>query len=589
MILVSLALATSGFDAANPAASFSGRETWTDDEAIQLWAVIERLEDPDRILFAQESFNINTSWPAASAYAPWIDDCFGSDEPPSWMALLHVGLSEIAAQGTPILFVPGAGDNGSRGFITMATHMDLEGRPVYSLTFAHPHGDAFMQAEMIADAIARIKVRTGASKVDVVAHSKGGIAAAIYLSNVSGTTWSDDDYNRFGTDYRDDVRRAVFIATPLDGIDTSFRWPLANLSALESDTALSPSSWRTWYPYTTLNPLVTTDLTAQDFLSDNGDLFPGHRQLLRRQDYDLPGEIVALGLYALQPDWYTTYEGGYGAQSYSDGVDAAIADGDDLIGQIGAAGVDPGVEIFVLAGENPVMPNGTETWLTNYFDAAFLDMATAGLDAWTDLMADLIGDAYVSVGVSESDLQGISSGKLIVGEVTGPSDGLVFVSSATHTDNLTARGAAVGEVKIVNLSHLDLLYASPITGQLLIDDAATDPVEKGWQVGVGERYIVADTINWVEAVLADPPDDSGTTPTDDTGVTPTDDTGVPATDDSDPPANEDSPRLDDTGDKGGVFEDGRGKDGGCGCESTPLAAGGWALFLGMLGLRRRRG
>ena len=66
-----------------------------------------------------------------------------------------MGPSSAIASGTPILFVPGAADNGSRGFITMAWHQDLIGRPVYALTFAHPHGDAFEQAELIADAIAR--------------------------------------------------------------------------------------------------------------------------------------------------------------------------------------------------------------------------------------------------------------------------------------------------------------------------------------------------------------------------------------------------------------------------------------------------
>ena len=68
-----------------------------------------------------------------------------------------MGPRETIATGTPILFVPGAGDNASRGFITMATHMDELNRPVYALTFAHPHGDVFMQAELVANAIARIK------------------------------------------------------------------------------------------------------------------------------------------------------------------------------------------------------------------------------------------------------------------------------------------------------------------------------------------------------------------------------------------------------------------------------------------------
>ena len=50
--------------------------------------------------------------------------------------------------------MPGAGDNGSRGFVTLATKLDRTNRPVFALTFAHPHGDLFLQAETVADAIA---------------------------------------------------------------------------------------------------------------------------------------------------------------------------------------------------------------------------------------------------------------------------------------------------------------------------------------------------------------------------------------------------------------------------------------------------
>ena len=52
----------------------------------------------------------------------------------------------------------------------------------------------------------------------------------------------------------------------------------------------------------------------------------------------------------------------------------------------------------------------------------------------------------------------------------------------------------------MDLSHLDLLYASPVTGELLLAEAEADPVEDGWKAGLGERYIVADTLGWVERV-----------------------------------------------------------------------------------------
>lgn len=567
--LLPLALATSGFNATAPATTFTGSETYNQDASIQLWSAIERIQDPDRTLFHQEAFNDSTAWPATSDYAPWIADCFGTPTPASWLALLHIGPSDAAAHGTPILFVPGAGDNGSRGFITMATHMDRLFRPVYVITFAHPHGDVFIQAEMIADAIARIKERTGAAQVDVVSHSKGGLATAVYLSNLPGTRWPDQDYMNVGTTYRGDVRKAVFIATPLGGIDTSYRWPNANMLSTDADTAIAPTSWSSY---------GFTSLEDQDFLPDGEDLFPGHRQLLARQtDYPLPGEQSWLGVYSLQTDWYTTYEGGYGFSSYSTGIDDAITAGGDLIDVLHQTGVDPSIELFLLAGTNPLMPNGTMQYLSNVFDAAWVDLANSSMNTWGTFLSLIVGNSLETFNYTQSEVQGLASGALILGEITGESDGLVFTTSATDAEALTARGASVSAIRTANLSHLDLLYASPITGGLLEDAAAADTVNNGWMQSVGERYVTEDTIGQVEDWLADPESP-------DTG-----DTGH----DSDPTTDSD-PTQDDSGsgqkdsDIGGYNEDDDGRDAGtCGCANggSPTAL---PVMFGLLFLARRR-
>ena len=82
------------------------------------------------------------------------------------------------------------------------------------MTFAHPHGDVFQQAEWVANAVARIKERTGAAHVDLVAHSKGGLSLAVYLSNTTDADWDNAAYETVGTPYRGDVRRAVRRACP---------------------------------------------------------------------------------------------------------------------------------------------------------------------------------------------------------------------------------------------------------------------------------------------------------------------------------------------------------------------------------------
>jgi MYXO-CTERM domain-containing protein len=551
-----LALATDAFDPTTPAARFEGAETWTQTEDVRLWSAIERWEDVEPGLFGQPSFSQGIAW-ADTDTTPWIATCFGTSTPSNAQFLLHVGLNEEAAEGTPILMVHGAGDNGSRGFITLATRLDRTRRPVFAMTFAHPHDDVFPQAEAVADAIAVIKERTGAEQVDVVAHSKGGIAATVYASNHAGADWARPDYVQHGTAYRGDIRRLLLIATPLGGVDTSYRWSNLNLFALDGELAISPTAWSTYYPNTSAVPLVSEDLSDQDMLPDGADYFPGQRQLLAplRELYPLPGSQAWLGLYALQTDWLSTYEGGFGLYSYSEGIDAAIDAGGNLIDRLRRVGVDPGIEVFLLAGDHPVMPNGDE-------DLAQAFESLSEVVDYEELL-DAATDRGTPISVDRDELYGLENGDLVLGELTGPSDGLVFVDSALQEAAVDARGAVVVEAKVAHLSHLDLLYASPITGQLLIDLADDGGLDDSWARGVGKRYTREDTLGWIEGVLADDPS---------TGAGDTADTGTGL-----------------TGTRPTVGGDGTGDFarpcGGCSVHDAP---GVGLLFLGLLPLWRRR-
>jgi pimeloyl-ACP methyl ester carboxylesterase len=545
------AQATSGFVPAMASERFEGQETGTtvDGTEVKLWNAIERWSDPDRTLFRQESFNAGTAW-TDSEYSPWIATCFGTPTPPSALFLLHVGLHEETAVGTPILFVGGAGDNASRGFVTAATKLDRLNRPVYAITFAHPHGDVFQQAEVVADAIAVVKARTGADQVDVVAHSKGGIAATVYASNLPGTDWGQPAYEDVGTPYAGDIRRLVLMATPLGGIDTSFRWSSTNLYSLDAEEAISASAWDRYYPASTAVPLNFDSMADQDLLPDGADLFPGQRQLLARQDHPLPGSQSWLGAYALQTDWYTTYEGGTGFSSRSPGIDAAVEAGGGLIERLRTTGVDPDIAVYLLAGSNPLMPNGD--------DALAEQFAQIGrVTDYRDLLEKMAAHG-TPVTADDDEIAGLDSGWLVLGEATGPSDGLVFVESATNVSAVDARGAVVAEVKVVNLSHLDLLYASPITGDLLVQAADDGDEEDSWMRGVGLRYSAEASLDWLQGVLAD---EAGPV-----------DTGVPVVEDPDPPAAEP-----------GEFERPCG-----GCSPRPGPALGVPALLGALLARRRR-
>ncbi len=589
IVTIALALATPGFDPTSPAAVFTGKEVEDLEGTVRLWSAIERHEDPDRTLFGRGEYNSVTAWPDAASWAPYIADCFGTPTPHTSSFLLHVGPSAAVASGTPILFVPGAGDNGSRGFITMAWHEDILGRPVYALTFAHPHGDVYQQAEQVADAIARIKARTGATVVDVVAHSKGGIAASIYASNGGGAQWDGGAYDSVGTPYQGDIRRLVLIATPLTGIDTAFRWTMGNYLSLDADSAFSPSAWDSYYPYGTATSWVSEDLSGQDFLAEDGDLFPGHRQMYARQSsHPLPGSLSWLGLYSYQPDWYTTYEGGYGYYTHSAGIDAVVEAGGGVLAALSQNGIDPSVEIFLLAGNNPVMPNGYDDWATANFGEAWAELGAAQRDTWADIVASAVGEGMMAQGLSEEELQGVLSGALVIGEITGESDGLVFVDSASAGTRLTGRGASIVDSHVANLSHLDLLYASPITGELLIEAGAADD-DDAWMISFGERYTEEDTIGLVEGWLADDevPGDTGNvdTGTGDTGGTDpgSGDTGTGDSDDGDTEPADDTDQGYDVDEPGTLPEECGACNGAAGSPAGALAAA-----LALAAARRRR-
>lgn len=488
------AAGTDRFDPDTPAARFEGPETWDHAGAVRLWGAVERWDDPDRELFHAETFNAGTAW-RDGTYSPWIATAFGTSRPPSSTFLLHEGPSAAAASGTPILLLPGAGDNASRAFATLAPALDLAGRPVYAVTFAHPHGDVFLQAEVVANAIAAIRARTGADQVDVVAHSKGGVAAAVYAASEEARALGNAAYAERGTRYRGDVRRLVLIAVPLGGIDASYRWSGMNLVSLDADAALSPTSWSVYYPGGVAAPWLAVDLADQDFLPDGRDLFPGQRQLLSRQPAPLPGARPWLGVYALQQDWFTTYEGGFGFVSWSDGIDAAIEAGGDLIARLGDAGIDPDIDVFQLVGTSPLLVSGD--------DALSAQFALLGTVVDYAGLLRALRRHGVDVEVDDAEVDALEAGRLVLGEISDRSDGLVFASSAGDERAILRRGGRVVERYDVALAHLDLLYATPATGQALIAAAAAGGPGDAWMDSLGRRYLAADTVGWVAGVLAD--------------------------------------------------------------------------------------
>ncbi len=122
----------------------------------------------------------------------------------------HLSVSGVGLTGPrhPVLLVPGWRD----GAATMAPLEDLLRRAGWSdarvarVDFQDPVGSNREHAQEIADALEHLRARTGVDRVDVVAHSMGGLATRYLLQKGGG----------------EGVRRVVFIATPHHGSWTAY-------------------------------------------------------------------------------------------------------------------------------------------------------------------------------------------------------------------------------------------------------------------------------------------------------------------------------------------------------------------------------
>ncbi len=168
------------------------------------------------------------------------------------------------------------------------------------------------------------------------------------------------------TPYQGDVRRLVLVGAPNGGVDYTFRHPSANYALMSPSNHPMLNAPPSWDSATYFG--LPKNLSEQGYGKDGPDYYPGQRQILANLSERYP-------LSVFEPDWYTTYHGGRGFVSNSKGIDHHIAEGDNLIQRMAEASIPEEVEVALLAGNKANIPG-------------------------------------------------------ILNEYTGPSDGLVFVSSA---------------------------------------------------------------------------------------------------------------------------------------------------------------
>lgn len=108
-----------------------------------------------------------------------------------------------AGPRTPVVLVPGWSDD-SEALEPLRERFLAAGwspMAIEVVAFDDPVGSNHEHAAELDAAVARLRERTGADAVDVVAHSMGGLATRLFLQEGG----------------RDEVRRAVFVATPHRG------------------------------------------------------------------------------------------------------------------------------------------------------------------------------------------------------------------------------------------------------------------------------------------------------------------------------------------------------------------------------------
>ncbi|QUI23642.1 acetyltransferase [Vallitalea pronyensis] len=342
--------------------------TFTESATTKYWDKVERIRLHNSSI-RQEIFIGDNEHKASN-----IVTQFGTAQPHSQLFLLHYAAHwDTGSKPYPVLLVHGAGSNGdyyadprldgSRdGLMQYLSH---DGYQVFSITFAHPHGDNYVQREILDAAIDRIKEVTGASKVDLIAHSKGNMSARMYVSNVKKS---------YGTAYDQDVRRYIQLAAPNGGIDYAFRNTWAAWGIMAND-AFGPVPFTSMLIYGLWHNTAYHSIYGE---GDGGGAYTGQAQMLARWDSEYPLSVT-------EQDWYTAYHGGWGFFSYSKGIDYAISQGDYVISLLKQSPVDAGVELATLSGnkntiEGIVLENDGPSDGILFVDSAMLthDMTVGG-------------------------------------------------------------------------------------------------------------------------------------------------------------------------------------------------------------------
>ena len=135
------------------------------------------------------------------------------------LATVLVSIGAVAAEQNPVLLIHGYNSDSSI-WTGSKVRQDIEasGRTVYTFDIPDPTGDIRFNAPFLEAKIWEIRATTGVSKVDLVAHSMGGLVARYYIT-------SDGPHSN----YQGDVSSVTTLSTPHHG--TGYAWFPDNTAA----------------------------------------------------------------------------------------------------------------------------------------------------------------------------------------------------------------------------------------------------------------------------------------------------------------------------------------------------------------------
>lgn len=391
-------------------------------DGLMYWALAEAYRDyhPG---FIREKILPQSQFKNPQVLACFPNDLYQGDTADSSLMVLLHALNWENCTKTPILLVHGAADDAFRGWVhpmTMTTPDTIEypgfmqkfskaGYPVFAINFSHHHGCNYRQAEQIRNAIQIIKHKTGARKIHLLAHSKGNCAASIY---VCGGNTVNPNYKDFLSPFGQDVDVYIQVAAGNKGVDTMFRYYTSNLTVL-SLKASAPVCVKEALVYGVWQKYYKEDIYKTNLGPEVGNYFPGQSQLL----YNLVEDGLDFTAFCYTPadanlTMKACYYGGTTLFVSSYGIQHAIAEGDYTIERINKAGLDPSVRLLNIYGTNPV----------------FIEI-------------DMI---FYKIPISVPDY---------------PSDGAVYVHSASYIDGLLSRGASLLGQKAFDKNHVVLAFS----------------------------------------------------------------------------------------------------------------------------------